>query len=64
MAFTKDSSPESLWIICKKCDTAFHPGGKCKCGNIETRRDKDGRTLIIADDSDDVVYDPVSYKKL
>lgn len=53
----KTDNPQSLWIRCEECGTSFHPGGHCKCGNIETHTDKNGATMIIADDSDKVVYD-------
>lgn len=53
----KNNSPETLWILCDKCKTAFHPGGHCKCGNIRTATGKDGVTRIEADDSDSVIYD-------
>lgn len=54
----KNTDPKSLWIRCEICKTAFHPGGKCKCGNIESETDrKSGVTRIVADDTDAVVYD-------
>lgn len=53
----KTDNPDTLWIYCDECRTAFHPGGHCKCGNIQTQRQKNGAVMIVADDSDKVVYD-------
>ncbi len=53
----RNQTPESLWIVCEHCHTAFHPGGHCKCGNIQTITNKEGVTRIEAEDSDAVVYD-------
>jgi hypothetical protein len=53
----KTDDSDTLWITCETCGTAFHPGGRCKCGNIVTVKQPNGATMIIADDSDAVVYD-------
>lgn len=53
----KNNNPESLWIHCSRCGASFHPGGSCKCGNIKTETGKSGATMIVAEDSDEVVYD-------
>lgn len=54
------NSDEKMWLYCKRCNTGFRLGGHCKCDDgegIVTEEQKDGSTMIIASDSDDLVYD-------
>jgi len=57
----KGGREDKAYVVCAKCGRATRmdkTGGHCGCGNISVNHDrKDGTAMIIADDSDAVIYD-------
>lgn len=52
---------QKTWVVCETCKAAFdiRKGGRCKCDNVKAAplKDRDGAVMVVADDSDAVVYD-------
>lgn len=56
----KGGHEDKTYAVCGRCGKEVRldkNGGHCNCGNIRVNPQRDGTSMVIADDSDQVIYD-------